>query len=189
MEHTYTFFIKNMVCARCVAAVKNVLHEAGLSPRNVVLGSATVDGVPTEGQLHTVDKLLRAQGFELLQTPESRKVEDVKKAVRDFVRREHPASENLSDFIIRRLNGDYSALSRLFSATTGETIEHYALLQRTEYAKELLAYGELSVKEIAYRLGFSSAAHLSAQFKSQTGFSPSAFRKMGGSLRKGLDEL
>lgn len=178
-----------MVCARCIAAVKNVLHEAGLSPRNVVLGNATVDGTPTEGQMHTVDKLLRKQGFELLQTPESRKVENMKKAIRDFVRRERPASEHLSDAIVRYVGGDYSALSHLFSATTGETIEHYALLQRTEYAKELLAYGELSVKEIAYRLGFSSAAHLSAQFKAQTGFSPSAFRKMGGSLRKGLDEL
>lgn len=189
MEHTYTFFIKNMVCARCVAAVENVLRKAGLSPRNVILGNATVDGIPTEEQLHTVDKFLRAQGFELLHTPESRKVEDVKNAVRNFVRHQHPAAENLSDFIIRHVSGDYSALSRLFSASTGETIEHYTLRQRTEYAKELLAYGELSVKEIAYRLGFSSAAHLSAQFKAQTGFSPSSFRKMGCSLRKGLDEL
>lgn len=178
-----------MVCARCIAAVEHTLKDAGLTPRHTDLGRAEVDGTPTAEQLQKVESGLRSQGFELLQSPESRKVDELKRAVIEYVRNPHTGSKNLSDFISGQLHYDYSALSRLFSESTGETIEHFALSARTEYVKELLCYGELSLKEIAYQLGFSSAAHLSAQFKAQTGFSPSAFRKMGYPLRKGLDKL
>lgn len=43
--------------------------------------------------------------------------------------------------------------------------------------KELLAYGELSLGEIADLMNYSSAAHLSAQFKSLTGMTPTRFRE------------
>ena len=57
-----------------------------------------------------------------------------------------------------------------------------------EKVKELLIYGELTLNEISYQLGYSSVAHLSAQFKKVTGFTPSAFKKNGGT-RKSLDQL
>jgi AraC family transcriptional regulator len=55
--------------------------------------------------------------------------------------------------------------------------------------KELLAYDQLSLSEIAYRLGYSSVAHLSSQFKKITGLTPSRFKAQGIQLRKPLDGL
>lgn len=69
------------------------------------------------------------------------------------------------------------------------TIEHYAILHRVEYAKELLSYSQQSVSEIAYQLGYSSPSHLTSQFKQQTGMSPKEFREMKNKNRLHLDEL
>ena len=87
------------------------------------------------------------------------------------------------------LQTDYATLSRLFVAAEGRTIEKFYLLQRIEYVKELIEYGDLSIKEIAWRTGFSSVAHLSRQFKQLTGLTPTAYRDLGVSDRKGLDKV
>ena len=99
------------------------------------------------------------------------------------------ARTNLSDYLSSRLNRDYGYLSRLFSEISGTTIEKYFIAQKIERAKELLAYGELSLGEIADELGYSSAAYLSSQFKSVTGLTPSHFRTMKGSRRKAIDKV
>lgn len=88
-----------------------------------------------------------------------------------------------------KLKTDYATLSRLFVAAEGRTIEKFYLLQRIEYVKELIEYGDLSIKEIAWRTGFSSVAHLSRQFKQLTGLTPTAYRDLGVSDRKGLDKV
>ena len=69
-------------------------------------------------------------------------------------------------------------MSSLFSEIENTTIEQYFIAQKIERVKELLAYGELSLGEIADKLNYSSTAHLSAQFKKVTGLTPSRFRKM-----------
>jgi len=58
-----------------------------------------------------------------------------------------------------------------------------------EKVKELLSYNELTLSEIAYRLGYSSVAYLSAQFKKATGLTPSQFKKLGINLRKPIDQI
>ena len=88
-----------------------------------------------------------------------------------------PLRERLSDYLTRQLGHDYSALSKLFSEVSGTTIEKYFIAQKIERAKELLRYDELSLSQIADSLGYSSAAYLSAQFKSVTGMTPSRFRQ------------
>ncbi len=87
------------------------------------------------------------------------------------------------------LHKDYSYISRLFSEVEGTTVEQYFILQKIEKVKELLVYGEENLSEISYRLGYSSVAHLSAQFKKITGFTPSQFKKLGSTQRKPLDAL
>ena len=84
---------------------------------------------------------------------------------------------------------NYTNLSRLFSAMEGITIEKYIILQKIERVKELLLYGEQSLSEIAFELGYSSVAHLSGQFKKVTGLSPTAFQKMIEPRRKSLDQI
>ena len=97
--------------------------------------------------------------------------------------------QNLSDFLSDRLHTNYATLSTLFSTDRGITIERYCILQKIERVKELLIYDELTISEIAYRLHYSSAAHLSAQFKSVTGMSPRDFRNVRPSHRISLDEV
>ena len=94
-----------------------------------------------------------------------------------------------SELIANQLHKDYSGLSKLFSTETGSTIEHFIILQKTEKVKELLQYGELTLSEIADRLGYSSVAHLSAQFKKITGLTPTAFKADGSLSRKPLDKI
>ena len=107
--------------------------------------------------------------------------------------REHYSEDaskvNLSDYLRERCHRDYSALSKLFSEVNGISIEKYFLAQRIERVKELLAYGDLTVSEIADKLRYSSVAHLSAQFRAQTGMSPTEFRRLKGRGLKPLDEV
>ncbi|MCK5281036.1 MAG: helix-turn-helix transcriptional regulator, partial [Cyclobacteriaceae bacterium] len=82
---------------------------------------------------------------------------------------------------------EYSSLSRLFSSVEGITIERYILKQKIERVKELLFYDELTLSEIAFQMDYSSVAHLSAQFKKETGMTPTAFKKMRQPGHNSLD--
>lgn len=171
-----TLYIKNMVCPRCVSAVEGLLVSLGYRVQDVALGKATVEqNVDDEGR-RAVAQGLERLGFALLEDRQSVLVENIRLQVQAWVRLtgEHP---RLSDYLQDRLRRDYSALSKLFSSVRGITIERYCVMQRVERAKELLSYGQCSVSEIAYEMGYSSPAHLSAQFKQETGMSPSAFQR------------
>ena len=122
---------------------------------------------------------MEAEGFELLEAPRARLVEQIKDAVIRLVHyREAAPSANLSRYLSELLHKDYSTLSKAFSEETGTTIERYAIVQKIERVKELLTYDELTLNEIADRLGYSSAAYLSTQFKQITGLTPSAFKRL-----------
>lgn len=184
--------IKNMVCPRCVMAVEDLLRRQGLTAVSVRLGLAQLQEELSEDQLSDIGQQLVDLGFELLADPQTQLVEEIRTAVIAWVRMEGER-EKISLFLQHRLAKDYSALSKLFSQVRGMTIERYAILQRVEFAKELLCYSQLSISEIAFRLGYSSPTHLSAQFRQETGLSPKAFKQQvahhGQSARKGLDEI
>lgn len=180
--------IKNMVCPRCIMAVENVLDEMKISAVEVRLGEVLLNQELNETELSTFKSKIEKLGFELLDDKNSALINKIKSIIIGQI---HEKNENfvLSELIASELNKEYSQLSKLFSATTGMTIEHFAILQKTEKVKELLVYDELSLKEIAYQLGYSSSAHLSAQFKKVTGFTPSAFKGLEISERKVLDSI
>ena len=183
-------YIKNMVCRRCIMAVENVLTRHGLHPVSVDLGTASVEEKITPELKESLAASLEAIGFELMDDRKSRLIEQIRSEV---IRLVHYSGEgirtNLSDYLSSKLNRDYGYLSKLFSEVSGTTIEKYFIAQKIERAKELLAYGELSLNEIADLLGYSSAAYLSAQFKSVTGLTPSYFRKGKRGMRKPLDKV
>ena len=184
-----TINIKNMVCPRCVAAVTELLRGQGYAVADVVLGKAVVREDLSEGQRGEVAAGLRALGFELLEDRQSVEVERIRRMVQEWVRMQGERLR-LSDYLQRGLGRDYSAVSKLFSAVQGITIERYCVAQRVERAKELLSYGQQSVSEIAYMMGYSSPAHLSVQFKQETGMSPSAFQREHSTLpRTPIDSL
>jgi AraC-like DNA-binding protein len=134
--------------------------------------------------------VLERAGFELISDRNSRIIEKIKNVIITQVH--HNADElrlKFSELISAELHYDYSYLSKLFSEVEGVTIEHYIIIQKIEKVKELMAYDELSLTQIADTLGYSSVAHLSSQFKKITGLPPSHFKNLGGRLRKPLDKL
>ena len=133
---------------------------------------------------------LEALCFELLDDRRMQLIEQVRHLVIDLVHHKNSALRtNLSDYLTEHLHHDYSALSKLFSEVTGTTIEKYFIAQKIERVKELLVYDELSLSQIADLLNYSSTAHLSAQFKSVTGMTPSRFKQEKKNLRKPLDAV
>ncbi len=185
-----TIYIKNMVCRRCVMAVEEVLADLGLQALSVELGVVTLAAPPTPQQLDELADRLHRLGFELLEGRRERLADRMRSLVIEAV---HYGAiggrERLSDYIAGRMGMDYDYLSALFREETGTTLEKYFIAQRIERAKELLAYGELSLSEIADRLGYSSAAHFGAQFRRVTGTTPGAWRAAAVRERRPLDEV
>lgn len=182
--------IKNMVCDRCKKAVEQVLKDIGLTPERIDLGEVWVIDVPTEAQLAQLKTRLEALGFELLDDQRQQMIERMKTAIIALVHH-HQGNKtlNLSVYLSQLLHRDYSALSKLFSEVTGLTIERYFIMQRIERVKELIRYDELTLTEIAYQMNYSSVAHLSSQFRSVTGMTPTQFRFMKTAQRANLDEV
>ena len=181
-------YIKNMVCPRCIMAVRTILVSAGLTPTAVNLGEADIAEALSEGQQANLSERLSQMGFELLDDPRSQLVEQMRVSVIEWVRMEGERPK-LSDYLSARLHKEYSLLSKLFSEVKGITLERYAILHRIEYAKELLRYNQQSTSEIAYRLGYSSPAHFSAQFKQITGMTPKMMRANQTNDRIPLSEI
>jgi AraC family transcriptional regulator len=175
-----TLYIKNMVCNRCVAAVKQELERQGLHPERVSLGQVILKETQiTEAQQAKLDAALLALGFERIDDRKARLIESIKKKAIQMI---HGSDKlnlkvNWSTVLAEELHYDYSYLSSLFSSVEGITLEQYIIRQKIERVKELLFYDELTLSEIADKLGYSSVAHLSSQFKKVTGFTPSELKK------------
>jgi AraC-like DNA-binding protein len=174
--------------------VGQLFREAGLKPLTIQLGEVQLESAPGDEQLEKLQRELLGFGFELLSDQKSRIIEKIKTIVIGYIQQPDgdaaPARGLVfSEYLVSLLHKDYSYLSKLFSEVEGLTIEKYLILQKIEKVKEWLAYDELSLSEMADRLGYSSVAHLSAQFKKTTGFTPSVFRKQKDHHRRPLDHL
>ncbi len=189
MQEKFEIPVKNMVCNRCIKVVNEVLKQHNFPVVKVELGTVSFHRKLQEEEIRKMDEILRPEGFEVLKSKEEKIIHRIKTIIIELIhyKREKPANEKLSEYLARELHADYSTLGKLFSQYTGKTIERYVIEQRIERAKELLKYGELSLKEISYELNYSSPQHLSRQFKQITGMTPSAFKKMG--TRKKLDNI
>lgn len=188
---TVKLYIKNMVCDRCKRVVAEELGNLGYTVLQVGLGEAELAASGGEVDMDGVRQMLQDNGFELLDDRKTKLIEQVKLAIIALVHQGEAAdlSINTSDYIAEKVGVDYHYLSTLFSSLEGITIEKYLILQRIERVKELLVYNELSLKEIAYMLGYSSVAHLSNQFKKTTGLTPSHFRQLKKDKRKTIDKV
>ncbi|MDH7463488.1 AraC family transcriptional regulator [Chitinophagaceae bacterium 26-R-25] len=182
-------FIRNMVCPRCVKAVRSIAESLKLDVADVELGKVVLKKEPNEKTLKAFDATLQAEGFEIINNKKARVIEQIKKHIISLIQNKDMDEMNvtLSEYLSSKLHHDYGYLSNLFSSVENTTIEQYFILQKIEKVKELLVYNELSLSEIAFKLGYSSVAHLSAQFKKITGFTPSQFRQLKDHKRKPID--
>ncbi|MBA3648729.1 MAG: helix-turn-helix transcriptional regulator [Chitinophagales bacterium] len=183
-------YIKNMVCNRCKMVVKSELIKFGLHPASVELGEVEVAEEVDSQSKSELNEILVPFGFELIDDRKSRIIEKIKTTIVELVHySDQQLKTNLSRYLSQTLQHDYTYLSNLFSQVTGITIEKYFISQKIEKVKELLIYDELSINEISEKLNYSSAAYLSAQFKTGTGMTPSQFKKLKNKTRSTLDTI
>jgi AraC-like DNA-binding protein len=180
-----------MVCPRCIETVGQVLADNNFSVQTIKLGEAEIDKEPSAVEMEQLSTALQKRGFELLFDKKSRMLGQVKSEIVRLVH--HSENEiftiNLSEHLSRLIGADYSFISHLFSSEEGITIEKFTILQKIEKVKELLSYGELTTSEIAYKMGYSSAAHLSSQFKKITGSTPGQYKNQNDKGRLSLDQV
>ena len=191
MHSDYKLYIKNMVCPRCIMAVRDILNRLEIPFVEVKLGEVYLKEPKQQYDLKALQEELHGVGFELVEDQQIQFVSRIKALIIDLVR--NPESRknpyNFSTYLAQNLGKNYHYLSNVFSENEGITIEKYLILQRIEYVKELLIYDEYSLSEIAWKLRYSSVAHLSNQFKQVTGFTPTAFKKLQHKDRQSLDQL
>ena len=183
-----------MVCSRCVMVVQSELVKLGLEPTDVQMGVVRLkDDFIEDVKRDELDRKLKEFGFELLDNSKTRVIDQIKNLIIDKVHRSESLEEkvNWSKVISDKLFHEYNYLSSLFSSVEGVTIEQYIIRQKIERVKELLFYDELNLSQISNKLGYSSIAHLSAQFKKITGQTPSQFKKTRAidKNRKSLDSI
>jgi len=183
-------YIKYMVSNRCKMAVKEELKKLGLHFIVVDLGEVEIMETITPDQREKLKISLFDSGLELMDDKRAVLIEKIKNTIIDMV---HHSDEmiktNFSDYLSEKLNHDYTYLANLFSEVQGCTIEHFIINHKIERIKELIIYDELNITEIAWKMNYSSVAHLSNQFKKVTGLSPSHFKQLKDKRRSQIEDI
>jgi AraC-like DNA-binding protein len=179
-----------MVSNRCKMAVKEELKKLGLHFIVVELGEVEImEKISAEQRVLLQTGLLNS-GLELMDDRRSVLIERIKNVIIEMV---HHSDEeirvNFSHYLSEKLNHDYTYLANLFSEVQGTTIEQFIIAHKIERIKELIIYGELNITEIAWKMNYSSVAHLSNQFKKMTGLTPSHFKKLKDKRRSPIEDI
>jgi AraC-like DNA-binding protein len=179
-----------MVCIRCKMVVKDELTRLGLHYTAVELGEVDIVENLSAEQLDNFKAVLLKSGLELMDDKKSVLIQRIKNLIIEVVHySEEPLAIKFSVYLSEKLNHDYTYLANLFSEVQGTTINKFLIAHKIERVKELLVYNELNLTEIAYRMQYSSVAHLSAQFKKVTGLTPSYFKQLKEKRRSMLENV
>ena len=170
--------------------VKEELHKLGINYSNISLGQVEIPDKISLVQREEFRAALLLSGLELMDDKKSILIEKIKDVVIEMVHYEDEFPKvNFSDYLTEKLEYNYTYMASLFSETEGITIEHFIILHKIERVKELIIYDELNLTEIAWKLHYSSVAHLSNQFKKITGLTPSFFKALKDKKRNNLENL
>lgn len=187
-------FIKNMVCQRCILAVKREAEKLGIRYADITLGQIHFlkhnEAQPDPQSLEILKSVLCNLGFEIIDDRKSQLIERVKTLVIEKIHHnDGELSNNWTELIAADVQYEYNYISNLFSSIEGITIEQFIIRQKIEKVKELLFYDKHTLSEISFRMGYSSAAYLTNQFKKITGMTPGQFRKLLNKNRNAIDKL
>jgi AraC-like DNA-binding protein len=179
-----------MVCTRCKMVVKAELTNIGLHFSTIELGHAEIIEDISMEQYDQIRIALARSGLELMDDTKGVLVERIKKVIIDLIHySEEPLAVNLSVYLSQQLHHNYTYMANVFSETQGHTIERFYIEHKIERVKELLIYNELNLTQIAFKMQYSSVAHLSAQFKKITGNTATYYKQLKEKRRSMLDDL
>ena len=182
-------YIKYRVSNHYRIVVKKVLKKLGLHLVVIELGEVEIMETISMKQREQLKLNLIHSGLELMDDRKAMLIEKIKNVIIEMVYySDEIIKVNFSDYLSEKMNHDYTYLSNLFSEVQGTTIEHFIIFHKTEHIKELIIYGEHNITEIARKMGYSSVAHLSSQFKKVTGLSPSHFKQLKDKRRSSIKD-
>ncbi|SFZ94792.1 AraC-type DNA-binding protein [Flaviramulus basaltis] len=186
------FWIKNMVCNRCIKVIRQELIELGVTILSLELGRLLVEAPNKTNDeiINAVTNILHANDFEIVQTEEEMLVERIKIILIEELQ-ELPLHIKVktSELLASALHRDYKTLSKLFSANEKTTIEKYFIKLKIEKVKELIQLKQYSFSDISYLLDYSSINHLSRQFKEVVGMSMTDYKNTENWKRNFYDEI
>ncbi|RKS55066.1 AraC-like DNA-binding protein [Gillisia mitskevichiae] len=184
------YYIKNMVCDRCIKVIRNELLAEEVVVLEVILGKVIIDTDNEELTKLKLNKVLTENGFLLISSPENIITEEVKIELIKLLNKFPLKLEgNLSDLLSAKLNSDYSKISKIFSATEKVTIEKYFIKLKIEKVKELIQSKEFNFTEISQLLDYANMNYLSRQFKNETGMSLTEYKGLNENFRNSLDQI
>jgi len=173
-----TIYIKNMVCNRCKMVVSAELTHVGLHYTRVELGQADIVEDISTAQHDQIRADLLQYGLELIDDTKSILIEKIKKVIIEHVHySEEPLLINMSVYLSQELQHSYTYMANIFSENQGHSIEQFLIKHKIERVKELISDNEMNLTEIAYKMHYSSVAHLSSQFKKITGYTATHYKK------------
>lgn len=177
-----------MVCDRCILSVREILERNKIAYKEIALGTIQFQDPPSTLEKRTLQEEFINIGFQIVSKKNDKIVSQIKAIIlKEIYEPNDIVRQNLSVSLSEKMHFDYSHLSSIFSKNEGKSIQKFQNEVKVERIKELLENDELSISEIASKLGFGSSAYLSTQFKSITGITPSQYKSNNQSNRNSLD--
>jgi AraC-like DNA-binding protein/copper chaperone CopZ len=177
-------YIKNMACESCKVVVQDALAELDISPVRVELGEIETREDISDDAKYKLNVKIKKAGLELLEKKQGILIEKIRKVAIDYVyKSDEKPNIKFSVLLSEELNHSYTYLANFFSEVEASTIEQFIISLKIERIKELIIFGDDTFSEIAFKLHYSSVAHLSAQFKKVTGLTPSHFKALKNKRR------
>lgn len=185
---TEKFKIKGMICSRCLKVLNNELRETGAEVLDIQLGEVTIKYNPNKINHSMITKIIHENEFEIIWNEDNVLAEQTKRWIINYIWNTD-LKENLSEFLVEKLNKNYTYLSKNFSNVYGKTIERYCLKLKIERVKEFIENERLSFSEIAFRIGYQNASALSKQFKKETGMTMKDYKNLDAGKRIPIDKI
>jgi AraC family transcriptional regulator len=191
MEVSKTLYVKYMVCKCCIRILKQELEQHGIQIHRIVLGEIDIKYESLKISDFQIEKIIKDNGFEMVTNKDKILVEQIKIAVIELVHFANNMNSIIrnSDYLVEKLGYSYQHLSTIFSKYEPNTLEKFIILHKIEKVKEMIEYGDLTLSEIAFAMGYSSVQYLSTQFKNITGISVTDYKKEHDLDRKSIAEI
>ncbi len=188
---TITVSIRNMLSNCCIGVIRNEFEINNIAVESIRLGEATISFDKSIMSLEAINGLLEGLGFGIIVSRDLQIVEKIKRTVIDLIHNMNNVNSMVrkSEYLVEILNLSYQQLSKLFSKYEAVTLERYIILNKIERIKELIMQEEYTLSEIAYMMDYSSVQYLSNQFKKETGYSVTEYKKLGLNLKKPVEKL
>lgn len=171
--------IKYDIHQACKTIMQEQLSAMGIDHEITGIGEIEIKTAMSKSQYQDLEAAIKKYGIEIIENPKNTFVQKVKDLIVEMIYLEDELpNSKISAYISGKLNHSYGYISNIFSETTFTSIENFIIMQRIERAKQEIVEGKYTLTEIAWKLNYSSVAHLSNQFKKTTGLTPSAFQRI-----------